>query len=86
MIGVKPSDTYKFMIILSPTGPYYAAPMRIYVEEKYTRAAPGGIGFAKAAGNYAASIWQQQKPKKKDMTRFYGRMLLNTNMCRRLVP
>lgn len=55
-IGVKPSSTYKFMIILSPTGPYYAAPMKIYVEEKYTRAAPGGIGFAKAAGNYAASL------------------------------
>ncbi|MGR9861187.1 branched chain amino acid aminotransferase, partial [Escherichia coli] len=32
VIGVKPSETYKFMIILSPTGPYYAAPMRIYVE------------------------------------------------------
>jgi len=55
-IGVKPSSAYKFMIILSPTGPYYAAPMKIYVEEKYTRAAPGGIGFAKAAGNYAASL------------------------------
>src|SRR5882757_8340723 len=49
-IGVKPSDSYKFIILLSPTGPYYAAPMRIYVEEKYTRAAPGGVGFAKNAG------------------------------------
>ena len=56
MIGVKPSETYKFMIILSPTGPYYASPMRIYVEEKYTRAAPGGVGFAKNAGNYGASL------------------------------
>jgi len=56
VIGVKPSDTYKFMIILSPTGPYYAAPMRIYVEEKYTRAAPGGVGFSKNAGNYGASM------------------------------
>lgn len=56
MIGVRPSDTYKFMIILSPTGPYYAAPMRIYVEERYTRAAPGGVGYAKAAGNYGASM------------------------------
>ena len=41
MIGVRPSDKYKFMIILSPTGPYYIAPMRIYVEEKYVRAASG---------------------------------------------
>jgi branched-chain amino acid aminotransferase len=56
VIGVKPSDSYKFMIILSPTGPYYAAPMRIYVEEKYTRAAPGGVGFSKNAGNYGASM------------------------------
>ncbi|MFT3822411.1 MAG: branched-chain amino acid aminotransferase [Chitinophagaceae bacterium] len=56
VIGVKPSETYKFLIILSPTGPYYGAPMRIYVEEKYTRAAPGGIGFVKAAGNYGASM------------------------------
>jgi branched-chain amino acid aminotransferase len=56
VIGVKPSDTYKFMIILSPAGPYYTAPMRIYVEEKYTRAAPGGVGFAKNAGNYGGSM------------------------------
>jgi branched-chain amino acid aminotransferase len=56
MIGVKPSDSYKFIILLSPTGPYYAAPMKIYVEEKYTRAAPGGVGFAKNAGNYGGSM------------------------------
>ncbi len=55
-LGVKPSSTYKFMILLSPTGPYYSAPMKIYVEEKYTRAAPGGVGFSKNAGNYGASL------------------------------
>ena len=55
-LGVKPSATYKFMILLSPTGPYYSAPMKIFVEEKYTRAAPGGVGFAKNAGNYGASL------------------------------
>jgi branched-chain amino acid aminotransferase len=55
-IGVRPSDKYKFLIILSPTGPYYAAPMKIYAEEKYVRAAPGGIGYAKAAGNYGAAM------------------------------
>lgn len=65
MIGVRPSETYKFMIILSPTGPYYTAPMRIYVEEKYTRAAPGGIGFAKTAGNYGASMLATSEAKKK---------------------
>src|SRR5947209_2244388 len=56
-LGVRPSETYKFLIILSPTGPYYSAPMRIYVEEQYVRATPGGIGFAKAAGNYGASLY-----------------------------
>jgi branched-chain amino acid aminotransferase len=47
VIGVRPSDKYKFMIILSPTGPYYSAPMRIYVEEKYVRAVPGGYRLCK---------------------------------------
>ena len=56
IIGVKPSENYLFIIILSPTGPYYAAPMKIMVEETYTRAAPGGVGFAKNAGNYGASL------------------------------
>jgi branched-chain amino acid aminotransferase len=63
-LGVKPSDKYKFLIILSPTGPYYSKPMRIYVEEKYTRAAPGGIGFVKAAGNYATSLLPAEIAKK----------------------
>jgi branched-chain amino acid aminotransferase len=65
VIGVKPSDNYKFMIILSPTGPYYAAPMRIYVEEKYVRAVAGGIGYAKAAGNYGGSMLATAEAKKK---------------------
>ena len=65
VIGVRPSETYKFIIILSPTGPYYSAPMRIYVEEKYTRAAPGGIGFAKAAGNYGGSMLATAEAKEK---------------------
>jgi branched-chain amino acid aminotransferase len=65
LIGVRPSETYKFMIILSPTGPYYSAPMRIYVEEKYVRATPGGIGFAKAAGNYGAAMHATAEAKKK---------------------
>src|SRR5258705_4291407 len=65
MLGVKPSDTYKFFILLSPSGPYYSAPMRIYVEEAYTRAAPGGVGFSKNAGNYAASLLPTELAKKK---------------------
>ncbi|MET0637817.1 MAG: branched-chain amino acid aminotransferase [Chitinophagaceae bacterium] len=56
VLGVRPSNKYKFLIILSPTGPYYMNPMKIAVEEKYTRAAPGGVGFAKNAGNYGGSM------------------------------
>lgn len=65
MIGVRPSENYKFMIILSPTGPYYSAPMRIYVEEHYVRAVPGGVGYAKAAGNYGAAMYATAEAKKK---------------------
>lgn len=65
MIGVRPSDNYKFMILLSPTGPYYSAPMRIYVEEQYVRAAPGGVGYAKAAGNYGGAMYATAQAKAK---------------------
>lgn len=65
VLGVKPSETYKFMILLSPTGPYYNAPMRIYVEEHYVRAVPGGVGYAKAAGNYGAAMYATAQAKKK---------------------
>jgi branched-chain amino acid aminotransferase len=64
-IGVKAAETYKFMIILSPTGPYFSAPMRIYVEEKYTRAVPGGVGFSKNAGNYGSSMYPTFLAKQK---------------------
>jgi branched-chain amino acid aminotransferase len=63
MLGVRPSETYKFLIILNPVGPYHAVPMKIAVEEKYTRAAPGGVGFSKNAGNYGASMLPATKAK-----------------------
>jgi branched-chain amino acid aminotransferase len=65
VIGVRPSDKYKFIIILSPTGPYYNAPMRIYVEETCIRAAPGGTGYAKTAGNYGAAMFPTAEAKRK---------------------
>lgn len=64
MLGVRPAETYKFIIILSPGGPYYAQPMKIAVEEKYTRAAPGGVGFSKNAGNYGGSMIAATEAKK----------------------
>jgi branched-chain amino acid aminotransferase len=60
-LGVRPSATYKFLIILSPSGPYFATPMKILVEENYTRAAPGGVGFSKNAGNYGGSLIAAKK-------------------------
>jgi branched-chain amino acid aminotransferase len=65
VIGVKPGLKYKFMIILSPTGPYYSEPMRIYAEEKYVRAVPGGVGYAKTAGNYGSSMFPTAEAKRK---------------------
>lgn len=64
-IGVRPGGKYKFIIILSPTGPYYAAPMKIYAEEEFVRAVPGGVGYAKTAGNYAAAMYPTAEAKSK---------------------
>ncbi|MDP1842478.1 MAG: branched-chain amino acid aminotransferase [Sediminibacterium sp.] len=63
VLGVKASESYKFMIILSPSGPYYSKPMKIYVEEKFTRAVTGGVGFSKNAGNYGASMYPTAKAR-----------------------
>jgi branched-chain amino acid aminotransferase len=63
-IGVKPADEFKFMIITSPAGSYYAQPIRIFVHDKYTRAFPGGIGQTKAAGNYGASMMPTMEVRK----------------------
>ncbi|WKZ60210.1 MAG: branched-chain amino acid aminotransferase [Cyclobacteriaceae bacterium] len=56
-LGVKISDQYKLVIMTSPVGPYYSKPLRVKVEETYVRAAEGGVGFAKCAGNYGASFY-----------------------------
>ena len=63
-LGVKPSATYEFIVIASPSGAYYAEgldPVKIYVEDEYVRATPGGTGFIKCGGNYAASLAGQMK-------------------------
>lgn len=56
-IGVRPSETYKFIIITGPVGGYYAEPVRVKIEQHFTRAVRGGVGAAKTAGNYAASLY-----------------------------
>jgi len=68
MLGVRASDKYVFFIILSPVGAYYAEgmkPTRIYVENEYVRAVPGGTGNTKAAANYAASLIAGEKAHEK---------------------
>lgn len=56
-VGIRPSEKYKFLIITSPVGAYYSEPVPVKIETYYTRAAQGGVGKAKAAGNYAASLY-----------------------------
>lgn len=53
---VSPSITYRLVIFTGPVGPYYAAPVKLWVEEVFTRAAQGGPGEAKCAGNYGAAL------------------------------
>ena len=63
-LGVAPSKTYLFIVILSPSGAYYSsglAPVGIWIEDDYVRAVKGGMGFAKTGGNYAASLAAQVK-------------------------
>ncbi len=63
-LGVSPSKTYMFIIILSPSGAYYSSglsPVGIWIEDDYVRAVRGGMGFAKTGGNYAASLAAQVK-------------------------
>ena len=56
-IGVKASKNYKFIIFTGPVGSYYNQALKLKVERKYSRAARGGFGQAKAAGNYAGSLY-----------------------------
>jgi branched-chain amino acid aminotransferase len=68
VLGVHPSDHYYFYVILSPVGAYYPKgfnPVRIMVEDRFVRAAPGGTGEAKTGGNYASSLKAGLEAKKK---------------------
>ena len=56
-IAARQSDDYTFCIITSPVGPYYNGSVKVKIEQEYTRATGGGIGFTKAAGNYGGSFY-----------------------------
>lgn len=64
-IGIKPSDTYKFIIFTCPVGAYYSEPVNVKIEEFYTRASVGGVGRAKTAGNYGASLYPAKQGQMK---------------------
>jgi branched-chain amino acid aminotransferase len=52
-----PSDKYKFIIACSPSGPYFGGKLKVLIEQQYSRSANGGVGFAKAGGNYAGQFY-----------------------------
>ena len=56
-IAAAPSKNYRFMIICSPAKAYYKGTVKVLIAEQYSRSANGGVGFAKAAGNYAAQFY-----------------------------
>lgn len=70
-LGVHPSGTYRFMIILSPVGAYYKEgfnPVSLWVPGEYVRAVKGGVGWAKTSGNYAASLLPAKIAQEKGFT------------------
>lgn len=64
-VGVRPSEKYAFSIFTCPVNAYYKEPVKVKVEQKFTRAAAGGTGFAKAAGNYAGALYPSQQAHEK---------------------
>ena len=65
-LGVRASSEYLFILLASPSGAYFPAgvkPVTVWISDDYVRAAPGGTGFAKCAGNYAASLVAQRQAK-----------------------
>ena len=59
-LHASPANDYKFMIICAPSGAYFSGKIKVLIEEKYARAANGGVGFAKAGGNYAGQFYPTQ--------------------------
>lgn len=64
-VGVRVSESYKFVIFTCPVGAYYSKPIKVLVADKYVRAVTGGVGFAKAAGNYGAALYPTQQAQAK---------------------
>lgn len=64
-VGIRVAEHYRFCIFTCPVGAYYNKPVKVFINERYVRAAPGGVGFAKAAGNYGAAMMPASEVQKK---------------------
>jgi branched-chain amino acid aminotransferase len=64
LLQVKPASVYQFMIVTSPSGPYFSGAVDLLAEPQFVRACPGGTGDVKAAGNYAGSLLAAQMAQK----------------------
>lgn len=71
VIGVKPAENYRLVIITTPTGAYYSEPLKVLVEKTYSRSSEGGTGYAKAAGNYGGAMY----PTKLAMEKGYHQLI-----------
>ncbi len=63
-LGIKPAEHFTFMIITGPVGAYYNRPVKVFIHDKYVRAFPGGVGYAKCAGNYGAVMMPTREVQK----------------------
>ncbi len=62
-VAASPSSSYRLMIMTSPAGKYYSGDVKVKIEDRFSRACDGGVGYAKAAGNYAAQFYPTEKAK-----------------------
>ena len=87
-LGVKISDTYSYMVIMTPVDAYYGKNLQtlsIYATKEFTRAAIGGTGHVKAAANYAQSLYAAKKARKKAINRSCGWIIKTINMSMKSV-
>lgn len=63
-MGIKPAERFRFCIFSGPVGTYYSHPVKVFIQDKYVRAFPGGVGYAKCAGNYGAVMMPVREVRK----------------------
>ncbi len=64
-VSAAPADEYKFMIVMAPAQAYYTGDVRVVIAEQFSRSADGGVGYAKAAGNYGAQFYPTNLAREK---------------------